>query len=61
MFLDEQGHVQWTGLTEYCDSQEAVSWRDKWGEGVPDAMKPLLEKWVNAKLAYDASKLQPAN
>jgi hypothetical protein len=56
MFLDDNGHVQWSGLTEYCDGAEAAAWRDQYGEGVPEAGRKLLNTWVAAKLAYDARK-----
>jgi len=56
MYLDEQGHVQWSGLSEYCDGKEAKAWQDTYGEGVPEAGQELLRKWVAGKLAYDAKR-----
>jgi hypothetical protein len=56
MFLNEEGHVNWAGLTEYSNGQEAKNFADKYGEGVPEAGKALLNKWVAAKLAYDAAR-----
>jgi hypothetical protein len=54
LYLDEKGHVQWDGLTEYTTGAQAAAWRDTYGDGVPDACKPLMDKWVNAKVAFDA-------
>lgn len=56
MFLDEQGHVQWSGLSEYCSGAEAEAWEQKFGAGVPEAGRGLLRKWVAAKVAYDANR-----
>jgi hypothetical protein len=56
MYLDDDGHVQWSGLTEYCDGAEAQAWRDTYGDGVPEEGRPVLDKWVAAKLAYDANR-----
>jgi hypothetical protein len=56
MYLNEEGHVTWSGLTEYCNGAEAQAWLNTFGEGVPEAGQALLRKWVAAKLAYDANR-----
>jgi hypothetical protein len=56
MYLDDNGHVQWTALTEYCSAPEAQAWQAQYGEGVPEAGRAVLAKWVAAKLAYDANR-----
>jgi hypothetical protein len=56
MFLDEQGHVQWAGLSEYSDGKEAVAFRDTYGAGVPEAGQKIMNAWVAAKIAYDAAE-----
>ena len=56
MYLDSDNHVQWTGLSEYCTGQEAKIWSEQFGDAMPDVGKPLLAKWVAAKLAYDAAR-----
>lgn len=56
MFLDDKGHVQWSGLSEYSDGAEARAWRDQYGEGVPEAGRAIMEKWVAAKTTYDANR-----
>jgi hypothetical protein len=58
MILNDEGHVTWHGLTEYCNGAKAASYRDTYGEGVPEAGQKLLDTWVKAKLAYDARKVQ---
>jgi hypothetical protein len=56
MFLDENDHVQWAGLSEYSDAAESIAFRDQYGEGVPEAAKPLLDKWIAAKVNYEAKR-----
>jgi hypothetical protein len=56
MFLNDEGHVKWAGLTEYSTGAEAKAWADKYGEGVPEAGRDTLAKWVAAKLAYDGAR-----
>lgn len=58
MFLDDQGHVQWSGLTEYSSGVEAQAWADKYGSGVPESGLPIMHKWVTAKSTYDANRSQ---
>ena len=60
MFIDDNGHVQWAGLTEYCSGSEASAWQATYGEGVPEAGLAILNKWVAAKVAYDAAR-KPAD
>jgi hypothetical protein len=57
MFLDENGHVQWSGLSEYTNGAEAKAWSDKFGEGVPEAGQKTLSGWVAAKVAYDGARV----
>jgi len=56
MYLDEQEHVHWAGLTEYSDSAEAKAWAEKYGEGVPEAGRSTLAGWVASKAAYEAAR-----
>ena len=56
MFLDDNGHVQWTGLNEYCSGAEAKAWLEQYGEGNPSEAQDLLKRWVAAKLAYDGNR-----
>jgi hypothetical protein len=56
MFLNEEGHVTWAGLSEYSNGAEAKAFADTYGEGVPEAGKQVLRAWVAAKLAYDGAR-----
>lgn len=56
MLLNGDGHVKWTGLSEYCSGADAKSWADAYGDGVPETGQDLLRRFVAAKLAYDAAR-----
>jgi hypothetical protein len=56
MYLNEDGHVTWSGLSEYSSGAEAKAWQETYGAGVPEAGRLLLNKWVAAKLAYDTNR-----
>lgn len=60
MYLDANGRVWHAGLTEYSTSAEAKAWSDRYREGVPESGRAVLDKWVAAKLAYDAAR-QPGD
>ncbi len=53
MYLDDNDHVQFAGLSEYTDAKEAEEFERVYGAAVPEAGKALLRKWVVAKIAYD--------
>jgi hypothetical protein len=56
MFLDDAGHVQWSGLTEYTDGAQASAWLEAYGAGNHPGADMLAKRWVAAKLAYDAKR-----
>jgi hypothetical protein len=57
MYLNEEGHVKYTGLSEYCSGKEAQEWLQVYGDGISsEEGKELLQRFVAAKLAYDAAR-----
>ena len=56
MYLDEDGHVQWSGLTEYSSAADCLAWRETYGAGVPEPAREMLSRWVAAKVAYSANR-----
>ncbi len=58
MFLDDAGHCHWNGLSEYSDAAEAEKFLATYGEGVPEAGKLILRKWVATKTAYEANRTE---
>ena len=61
MFLDDDQHVQWAGLSEYSTGVEAKTFSDRYRDGVPEAGRLTLDRWVAAKLAYDAARASNEN
>ena len=56
MYLNEEGHCTWSGLSEYSGAKEAADWRDTYGAGVPEAGKLELDRWCAMKAAYEANR-----
>jgi hypothetical protein len=56
MYLDDDNHVQWAGLSEYSTGAEAKAFLDTYGDGVPEAGRKLLNAWVASKLVYDSNR-----
>src|SRR5208337_4925220 len=56
LYLNENRHVMFTGLSEYSSGEESKTWADTYGEGVPEAGAGVLRKWVASKLAYDSAR-----
>lgn len=56
MFLDDNGHVQWSGLSEYSGGAEAKAWFDIYGAAIPEAGLEMTKRWIAAKTAYDAAR-----
>lgn len=56
MYLDDAGHVQWSGLGEYCTAAEAVAWCETYGAGVPPAGAAITQAWAASKAAYEANR-----
>ena len=48
MFLDEQGHVAWDGVTEYTDGAKTAAFV----RAFPGAVTPILRVWIAKKLRY---------
>lgn len=52
LWLDAAGHVQFAGLTPYCDFSAALAWFETYRHGVPEDMFATLAQWVNRKAEY---------
>lgn len=61
MYLDEKGHVQWTGMSEYMDLTELTAWFEKFGEGVPASLQRLMSGWIKVKTAFETAKANAAD
>jgi hypothetical protein len=56
MYLDDDNHVQHTGLHEYMDAQQTKDWMNRYSAGVPESCKAIAELWTLRKLAYEERK-----
>lgn len=56
MFLDEENHVQWSGLHEYMDLTKSLEWMDKFKTAIPTDFQPITNDWIKAKLKHDKEK-----
>ena len=53
MYLDDEEHVQWTGLSIYDDAAKARGWLNEFQEGLtPEVFKRVIE-WIDGKEAYE--------
>jgi len=56
MYLDDVGHVQWAGLSQYSDAKQALDFAERFGAAVPIEGQPVMRKWVAAKVAYETNR-----
>jgi hypothetical protein len=56
MYLDDKGHVAWSGAHEYMSASELVVWRDHFGGAMPEDAQKRLKAWIARKLTYELAK-----
>jgi hypothetical protein len=56
MYLNEEGHVAWSGLNEYSDLKEAEAWFTTYSAGLSEEATKRVNTWIEKKRAYEASK-----
>lgn len=56
MYMDEQNHVQWSGLHEYMDLTKSLEWMAKFETAIPEAFKPIISDWMRKKIIHDKQK-----
>ena len=57
MVQDEtNGHIEWTGVNEYDDLPKLIEWKEKYSAGVPEAFKPMFNRWIELKTNYEEMK-----
>lgn len=54
MFLDENDHVQWSGMTEYGDAAEAEAWIAQFGSANHPDCVPVANGWLEGKRKFEA-------
>lgn len=56
MYLDEAGHVQWSGLHEYTTAQEVSAWIEQYGAANHPKAVEIAAGWAKAKVAYETRR-----
>lgn len=56
MFLNAEGHVEWTGIHEYTDHDKIPAWVATFGPGVPEAGRAVMDQWARTVAEYEAAK-----
>lgn len=56
MYLDENNHVQWTGLHEYVEHEKVAPWIETYGAAVPESIRDRMNMWAKAVTAYAARR-----
>lgn len=46
MFLDDDNHVQWTGIGVWAGAEKLQEFLDKYGEGLDDEAKGFIERAI---------------
>lgn len=54
MYLDDKGHVQWSGVTEYTTADEVAAWLEVFGAG--NVTPKVTAAWLAAKRAYETKQ-----
>ena len=53
LHLDNGDNVKCAGMHEYMDGEQCAAWRH-FLPGVPDAIRPLADRWIACKVRFDA-------
>jgi len=61
MFLDDEGHVQWDGLSEYSSAAECQRYVDRYIDAVPAAGQSTTRAWAACKRVYEETKSTAAS
>lgn len=52
MYLDDEEHVQWSGLSIYEETSKCQGWLDEFQEGLPEEVIKKVRLWIEEKQAY---------
>ncbi len=58
MYLNDEGHVKWTGLNEYDDLPQLIQWRETFGATMPEAAQTFLKYWITRKLSFEQAMIE---
>ncbi len=54
MYLYEDGHVDWAGLSEYGDSKDAKNFLEKFGACLGEDATRRITEWIRKKEIFEA-------
>lgn len=58
MLQGDNGHITWTGVSEYDEVNTLVKWRDDFGAAMPEAAQVALKAWITRKLSFEQAKIE---
>lgn len=61
MYLDADGHVQWSGMTEYSDAAKCAEWLNVFGAGNHPDCAETSRLWALQKAVYEAARAEGAD
>ena len=56
MYLDENNHVCWLGVSEYDSTQNLIDFKNNFGAGIPVDFVPHFESWLAKKIEFNNLK-----
>ena len=56
MYLNAEGHVQWSGIHEYSGLQQLINWRHTFGAALPATEATCLDRLIAAGTARNEAK-----
>lgn len=55
MFLNEEGHTVWAGLSEYSTAEESEAWFNLYRDGLSEQSTARVTLWIAKKKQYEAT------
>ena len=56
MFLNEENHVTWSGVTEYSGLQDLMNWKNSFYAGLPESFKTVFDHWLTLKTRHNEAR-----
>jgi len=57
MFINEEGHVKWAGLTQYSNHIQNKEFLETYGKGLPEGLREYVEEWGERQRIYEENKI----
>lgn len=55
LYIDQAGHIKWSGLTGYSSYRESVEWLELFGAGIDGTCRASVESWIRKKREFEAA------